>query len=493
MPEGRARGKARGIDREGLLLGIDLGTTVLKVCAFAREGGALLASAARRLPVVELPDGGREQPMGSLDRALGDCLRAVRERLGRKWRTVRGVGIAAQGGSSIIASRATGRPLTPMILWNDGRTRAHAADLERRQPPARWRRRSLGAAPPAGLGRLLWLREGRPELFREENIHIGAGEYLFFALTGVWRQDAGNAIQIGSYDAARERLEPGLLDLVGVPLSFVAPLRRGHETAPLSRRGARRLGLDEGIPVAGPYIDQEAGYLSAVGVTRSLPSGRRGSSPSELVLPAPVGRGRLVVQPLLAGNRTWDWALGTFGGAEPLRTAARAFGRALLPARGLTLVPWLTLPNPLEPSAQGSGALLGLSDRTSAEDVLRAAACGLSFELLRVLASVRDGGLVDGVVLGGGASKGPWFRTLIAALFEPLPVLHARDEDSGVARGALFALDPRVARSRSRRVEPPPPAVGERVRERYEAYRAVFERFCGRVAAGRPYVVARTS
>ena len=43
---------------------------------------------------------------------------------------------------------------------------------------------------------------------------------------------------------------------------FVAPLRPGHETAPLSAAGARLLGLTAGIPVAGPYNDHEAGHLA---------------------------------------------------------------------------------------------------------------------------------------------------------------------------------------------------------------------------------------
>ncbi|HIE10420.1 MAG TPA: hypothetical protein EYP62_02290, partial [Kiritimatiellae bacterium] len=42
------------------------------------------------------------------------------------------------------------------------------------------------------------------------------------------------------------------------------------------------------------------------------PPASRWRSPFQLVLPSPVGSGHLVVQPLLTGNVTWDWALQTF-------------------------------------------------------------------------------------------------------------------------------------------------------------------------------------
>ena len=100
--------------------------------------------------------------------------------------------------------------------------------------------------------------------------------------------------------------------------------------------------MDAGIPVAGPYIDQEAGYMSAAGVSESplqcslgtawvgnfvLPDDTTGGSPTQMVLPAPVGNGRLVVQALLAGNVTWDWGLQTLLDADHVRALESAIGR----------------------------------------------------------------------------------------------------------------------------------------------------------------------
>ena len=494
--------------RNQILLGIDLGTTVLKLCAFDGRSGAILGQAARRLPVALSPNGGREQSLASVDRAFRAIVGELKRQVGTAWRQIEGVGLAAQGGSSIIVNRADGKPLTSMILWNDGRTHAYTARVAERAPKRIWRDKLLCDAPPAGLGRLLWLKETRPELFQAENLHVGAGEYLFFRLTGVWRQDAGNAVQIGSYNAAAQKLDSAFFRLIDLPLSFVAPLRKGHETAPLSKPGARLLGLAEGIPVAGPYIDQETGYLSTVGVCERplqcslgtawvgnfiLPGKTNGFSPTQIVLPSPVGKGRLVIQPLLTGNTVWDWGLAHLLDAKrerALALAEKVFAESLTPPDGLVALPWFAQPSPLFPQAHGGGLFFGLHAQTDRADQLRALAAGMVCEFARVFTEVKSSEAVDGVVLGGGASKGSYFRRWLAALFSPLPVFWQIDEDLSAARGAVFAFSPKAARGRVRRVEKISAALLSAIQNHYDQYRRVFEKFYSSIPVGQAFSFA---
>lgn len=477
-----------------LLLGIDLGTTVLKVCAFRARDGQLVARAERRLPVRVIENGGREQSLRAVDGQFRAAVGEVRAALGDDWAGVSGIGLAAQGGSSLIADRETGKVHTPMVLWNDVRAQAYTDTLAARIPKAYWRRHVLNDAPPAGLGRLHWLRERHSGLFTGQNIHIGAGEYLFHRLTGVWRQDAGNAIQIGSYNAAKQCLHRDPWHVAELPLSFVAPLRQGHELSPLSSSGARLLGLPEGIPVAGPYIDQEAGFMAASELSArplqcslgtawvgnfALPEDCAGCSSNQLVLPSPLGHGRLVVLPLMAGNLTWDWALETFVNADgkKARTQAEAlFKEALTPPEGLLSFPWFTLSNPVHAGAFGAGAFLGVNPSTNKADLLRAAAAGLSYEFARVFEQVKQNELIDCVVLGGGASQGAGFRSLLAALFAPLPVVWQRDADLAAARGAVHALQRKPLKTGGERVPVPVKAVRQSVARGYALYCAALDR-----------------
>ncbi|MCX5758670.1 MAG: FGGY family carbohydrate kinase, partial [Candidatus Hydrogenedentes bacterium] len=365
----------------------------------------------------------------------------LRARCGSRWRRACGIGLAAQGGSSILAERATGRACAPMLLWNDARGADDCAELARRTTPQFWRSQFRLSAPPSGLGRLAWLTRACPDLFTPRHIHAGAGEWVFHRLTKVWRQDAGNALQIGTYSPPKRRLVDTALRLIELPLDIVAPLRQGHETAPLSDEAARLFDLPSGVPVAGPYLDQEAGYLAAADTcTRPLqcslgtawvgnfrlPKGVRGSSPFQLVLPSPSDDGDLIVHPLLTGNTSWNWALSTFLDAPPadvLTHAARMMARRVAPPEGLMAIPYTLQPNPIA-GTPGAAMFFGVSAATTRDDLLRAVVAGMTCELARVLAALREHGVVDGLVLGGGASQGKFFRDWLAALFHPLPVFY---------------------------------------------------------------------
>jgi sugar (pentulose or hexulose) kinase len=491
-----------------ILLGIDFGTTVLKVCALDKRKGSLLAHAIRRLPVVSLPHGGREQKSGDIDRAFKSAMTELKNKIRSDWRNIEGIGLAAQGGSTMIANRISGKALTPMILWDDGRTHDFQARLLQEYPPVFWRKHILCDSPPAGLGRLLWLKECRPDLFHDGNIHIGAGEYLFHKLTGLWRQDAGNAIQIGSYNPQKKLLFSTLFNIAEIPLSFVAPLRQGHETVSLSQKGAKRFDLPEDIRIAGPYIDQETGYLSTGGISTHplqcslgtawvgnfvLPHGSNGKSPTQIVIPSPLDEGWLVIQPLLTGNRTWEWGLQQLVDedySQALEKARWLFRASILPKDDLFFLSWLDQPNPLNPQSIGAGVFHGLNTQTSRADMLRALVAGMCCELARVFDEVKQNKVIDSVVLGGGASNGHAFRVMIAALFSPLTVYQQKDIDLSTARGSVYALAPAIARTKTKRIIPPLNKLNA-IQTYYQKYMQIFNAYYRSIPAGKAFQLGR--
>jgi len=454
-------------------IGLDIGTTLLKAAAFDGATGRLLASDARPIPVCEAPGGVREQAPTTLRRRLFAALDTLRQALGRRWTDVAGLGLAAQGGSGILADRRTGHARTPMLLWNDLRGADSLAPIAAQRPRRFWRGLSLWDGPAAGLGRIAWFRQNAPRLFDSDTLYIGAGEYAFFQLTGVWRQDAGNAIQIGCYDIRRHRIDPRPLALVGATPDRVAPMRRGHERHPLSPRAARRLGLSTEVEVAGPYMDHEAGYLAAAGASRrpfqvslgtawvgnrltadlrSIPAGG-----VPLLLPSPVGPGWLLVHALPFGNLAWDWALDRLVARGRRRAYQRVdaiFRERLLTRRGLAALPRFTAPNPLRPDQAGAGGFFGIDPATPTDDLVRAIAASMVFEFERVQRPVIQKRRVDSLILSGGASHAYAFQALFALVFPDVPLRRAVDAMHG-PRGTLAAFSPRVAQAETVPIEPP--------------------------------------
>jgi sugar (pentulose or hexulose) kinase len=492
-----------------MYLGIDIGSTSLKAAAFDARRGRLLAQTEHRLPLDVDETGKREQDPAALLRALCAAASSLRRQVGNHWRRVRGIGLATQGGSTILVNRKTGAPATPMILWNDTRAFGHFHKIAAKFPPRWWRAFSLRDEPGMGLARAQWMREKWPRLFKDDPLCVGAGEHVYFALTGEWRQDACHALQSGCYDALHNRLTTRPLAELGLPADFYAPLRRGNETHPLTQEAATLMQLSAGIPVAGPYNDHEAGYLSVLHVSRQplecslgtawvgnfvLPPAFHGSSPFQLCIAAPTGNGRQVIMPLLTGNVTLDWALATFVHADHRTAVARVakiLAKQILPPPGLVALPWLNRPNALHPAHNGSAAFFGLSPATTHDDLFRAVVAAMTFEFARVFDCVAKSGAVDSLVLCGGAAKSAHVRSLFAALFAPMPIHRVIETELMGARGCLYAFDPQIARAPVAPVRRNASLDRNALAEARALYLETFERLYGHVQAGKTYALNR--
>lgn len=490
-----------------MLLGIDIGTTVLKTAVYDMKSGKLRASAAKRLAISIGHDGRREQNPRTIAHSLSTVLRSMASEVGKDWNRIKGVGLASQSGSTLIVDRDTGRPKTPLVLWNDARAFAHFAYIAGSQKAEYWRKFSLRDEPGMGLARIEWLKDQDPGLLAKSNLYVGIGEWIFHLLTGHWRQEACNALQIGCFDARRQTLTEKPLASRGVDLSFFAPMRKGHESFPVVPSAAHQFGFPEGIPVIGPYNDHEAGYMSTTKVSANplecslgtawvgtfrLPSNAHGKSPYQLAIPAPDGKGMLIIQPLLTGNVTWDWALTSFVDSNRKKSLAKQesiFSRNLLSPDGLVALPWINRPNPLSETAHGAGCIIGMNPSTSRQDMMRAVSAGMCYELGRVFEQVKEAKVADSVVLCGGASRGAHFQQMIAALFLPLPTYRVLDEDSMGTRGCLQGFSERVAKVNASLLDVSPALDMEVLCRGKENYRKAFERLYSEVQAGQAYEI----
>ncbi len=492
-----------------MYLGFDIGSTALKAAVFDSESGRLCAQSEQPLPLSIDAGGRREQDPALLLEAVCAASAILHRQIGRRWQQVRGIGLAAQGGSSILVDRHRGEPATPMFLWNDTRAFGHFHKILAKIPPRWWRSFSLREEPGMGLARLQWILEQRPDLSVGDRLFVGAGEFVYFALTHVWRQDPCHALQSGCYDARRGCFTLQPIQRLDLPEDVFVPLRPGHQTLPLSAEMAERLQLAPGIPVAGPYNDHEAGYLSVQHISNRplevslgtawvgnfvLPANVRGGAPFQFCIPAPSGSGRQIILPLLTGNVTLDWALTTF--VRPERQAAIAYAeqilaRSLLPPPGVMALPWLNRPNALCPDETGCAALFGFGPSTTSEDLFRAVVTSMVFEFVRMFDSVVRRGVVDSLVLCGGAAKNPHICSLFAALFAPVPVRRVIETEWMGTRGCLYAFDTEIAWASTEAVPCDAKVQAKDLTKARALYHDIFTRLCGHVAAGKPYTIPR--
>lgn len=225
---------------DGLLIGIDIGSSGIKALAYDRAG-ALAAAHAMPTPTRQSEDG--------LDFPVLDVLSAAEQVLAEvaaKAGPVAGVAIASMGEVGTVLTAGQLADLD-FPAWHDDRGADLVAALEssygHQTLAALTGGHSRTTSTMAKLGWLATHRQCPPGTF------LGVAAALAWRLTEVTTQEAGLASTTGAYDPVQRRHLPTLWNAAGlasVTLPTVEPAGTGK---PSRTELARALGLRPGCPV----------------------------------------------------------------------------------------------------------------------------------------------------------------------------------------------------------------------------------------------------
>ena len=116
-------------------LGLDVGTSSIKA-VLLDENQRLIAESAPPLSVSRPQPLWSEQNPTDWTRGVEDAVAAIRGEAGAAFSTLAGIGLSGQMHGAVLLDKSD-RVLRPAILWNDGRSFAECAELERRVPDSR--------------------------------------------------------------------------------------------------------------------------------------------------------------------------------------------------------------------------------------------------------------------------------------------------------------------------------------------------------------------
>ncbi len=260
------------------LMGLDLGTTAVKVGLFDADSGEALGVARSEYTPVSPRPGWLELEACEYRRAAVEATRAAHAQAGAP--RVVGIGLSSQG-QTFMPLDGSHRPLRPAIVWLDTRAEEQARRLSARFDPDELRRRrgvpafnAIDSAP-----KMLWLREHEPEMWAATRHLVMLPDYLGLMMTGALRLDLCNAGSTGLVDRTVDDWWQAGLDAVGVQREWLSPLGwPGERIGGLTVAAARELGLEAGTPVALGSNDQLNGAVGAGNVEPGLASGTAGTA-----------------------------------------------------------------------------------------------------------------------------------------------------------------------------------------------------------------------
>lgn len=241
----------------GLTVGIDLGTQSVRVVLVEEDGTEAFSGSA---PLKsERSDGPRhEQDPESWWGAVGDAARGATKDLGG--RRVEGLAVCSTSGTILLADR-DGTPLTPAIMYNDGRA---AKQAERVQEAGQELWDSLGyrVGDSYALPRLLWLLEHGHGEGASRVMH--QADFVASRLAGeLVGTDWSHALKTG-WDLVNERWPEGVMEGLGVPVGLLPPVTRpGLGLGEVSAKASEHTGIPAGTPIRAGMTDSCAAQISA--------------------------------------------------------------------------------------------------------------------------------------------------------------------------------------------------------------------------------------
>jgi xylulokinase len=381
--------------------------------------------------------------------------------------------------------------LRPAILWNDQRTAAECAEIERTVGLERLIALTGNRALPGFTApKLLWLRHHEPDVYGRIHRVLLPKDYVRLRLTGEYATDVSDASGTLLLDVAHRRWSEQLLEALELDPAWLPPTLESPEISGQTR--------DE-VPVAAGAGDQAAGAVG-VGVERpgrlSVVLGTSGVVFSALDEFAADPQGRVhafchalpgtwhAMGVMLSAAGSLRWLRDIVGPGtdyDRLVTEAEAWPAG---AEGLTFLPYLAGERTPHADPDARGAFVGLNVRHDRGALVRAVLEGVAFGLRdsRDLVTELGAQPESGRVSGGGARSELWLRIVASALELALERV-AVDEGAafgaallgGVAAGVWPDVHAAVAATvrPTEQIEPVPEWVAA-YRERLDLYRALY-------------------
>ena len=254
-----------------LFLGIDAGTTALKVAIFDLEG-RLLALDRQEYQLLTPAPAWVELDAEVYWLALCKAVRNAIRSSGRGAESVRALAISSQGETLIPLDR-DGRPTRRAIVWLDNRAVREAAWLGQ-QFDVEEVYRVTGQpeiAPGWPACKILWLKRNEPEAFKRTAHFLLLEDYLLYRLAG--HLVTLLALQTSSLllDIQRKAWWEPMLDAIGLlPGRLGHLMEPGERVGPLSSEGAQALGLTTRTLAVTGAMDQAAGAVGAGNIAPGL-------------------------------------------------------------------------------------------------------------------------------------------------------------------------------------------------------------------------------
>jgi len=485
-----------------LLLGIDAGTTAIKVAAYDTDGRSLARST---VPFeLETPSPQRVELEAELYWAnTCTALRDVVRQLGKRSREIRALAVSSQG-ETFVALDERGKALRKAIVWLDNRAVEEAARIRRAfATEAYYATTGLPTCEASWeSAKILWLREHEPEVFRRAASYLLVHDFILYRLTGRRVTEPSVSFSNGFMDFRGATWWREMVEFVGIRLDQLPePMLSGALVGALTPAAAAETGLSTATEVYTGALDQICGAVGAGNIAPGLVTECSGTALALVAVSndvkfdpkrqMPVVRhpnpGRYCLLPYSqTAAVVLEWFRDNFAQGEAFDRLVQEAMRVEPGAEGLVCLPHLAGSTTPIFNPHARGVFSGFTLRHSRAHFVRAILESVGFMLREHIENLRTAGLQVGKIrsIGGGARSDDWLQ--IKADICQLPIERVEEDEAatlgaaviaGVGAGVLTSFEAAVESliRVADRIEPRS-ELGARYNTAFRAYREAFDR-----------------
>ena len=440
-----------------LVLALDIGTSSTRTALFDLAAQRVAGTTAQQsYPLQTSADGAAELDPSALLNAVSECLedtiRALRRSPSLRNRSIAGVGVSCFW-HSLIGCDADGGPLTPVITWADARCRQDAARLRElfseKETHARTGCMLRASFWPA---KFAWLRRTQKRLVRSVAQWMSPAEWVQLTLCGDANCAIGMATGTGMFDPTRLAWDGTLLDHCAIRPDQLRPL--SDTPTPVRGRLATQFPELHEVPWFPAIGDGAASNLGSgatrpglaainVGTSAALRIIRKGATAS-----APFGLFcyRVDAQRFLVGGAVSNagnlraWCLRELRLPDD-SSLEEAMAAKPGPAEGLTVLPFWTAERAPTWDEDQRGVIHGISQHTTALDLLQAITEASYHRLARIAEPVlADEARHPRFIVSGGIQRSPAALQRLADVLGH-PVFPNDEPEASIRGAAIYVLE----------------------------------------------------
>jgi xylulokinase len=444
-----------------LLLGIDLGSSSVKVSVIDGESGKCLASAfypEKEMEIIARQAGWAEQEPEMWWNNLKEAIITCTGKVGSNREAIAAIGISYQM-HGLVMIDSEKKVLRPSIIWCDSRAVSYGEKAMNSLGKEFCLSHLLNSPGNFTAAKLAWVKENEPEIFSRIDKIMLPGDYMAMRLTGEIKTTYTGLSEGIFWDYSNDGVSEELMRYFGFDQNILPEASASFSVSGrLSGAVASELGLPTGIPVSYKAGDQPNNALSlnvlspgevaatagTSGVIYGVTDIKKSDSLSRVNTFLHVNHSkeltRLGVLLCINGTGILNSWIRRYAGNNLTYNEMNDLADSVSPgSKGLYILPFGNGSERMLLNRDIGARIAGLNFNThSSAHLFRAAQEGIAFSFRYGLDIMKETGIVPEIIRAGAANMflSKVFRDTLSAITQTEIHLYNTDGSLGAARGA---------------------------------------------------------